>query len=150
MKQCLNKLLLFLAVLSATGCKSVPVEYNRHPLVEQILRFDPNYPGLLVNKVWRTKDGVANFDVLKYDLSDRELRLRLREMKFICNVNGKPYRIAQEQPGLIHESYKKSCFLFICQDPKLESVHVILKDDPILIDTATYCHSLEQYDFELP
>lgn len=150
MKQCLSKLLLFLAAISFVSCKTQPVEYNRHPLVEQILRFDPNYPGFLVNKVWRTKDGVASFDVIKYDLEDRDLRLRLRQMKFICNVNGKPYRIAQDVAGLIHEKYNKSCFLFICGEPKLESSHIIKKDDRILVDTAAYCHSLDQYDFELP
>lgn len=132
------------------GCKTAPRVFERSPLSMQIIHPHPDHKPFLVNqrRVF-APDGKESLDVIKYDLRDRKLRLELRELMFACNVNGKLYRIAQEEPGLIRETYSQKCFLFICGEKKLETVDVkrVESDYDFLLKSNTRCYSLKQYPF---
>jgi len=146
--RCLSKLLLSLVLFS--GCTTEAI-YPRHELAKQILRFAPDHPGLLVNRSnVAAPDGSKELVSVTYDLADSDVRRRLIDLKFICNVNGKVFHIDEDYPRLRHDKYEQKCFLFSCRPPVLVYSDFIDKNDVRLVDAAAYCYNMDQYDFELP
>lgn len=144
---------LIVLALYTTSCTSIPKDYTRGPLSEQILRPLPGYTGL-VNTECRhdPKTGVCVYNRTEYDLKDRATRQRLRDAHFICNVGGLAYRIALNEPALIYETYDRTCFLGICGARRARVIDEISIDRyQDLIDSNTECLSavtFEWYDGE--
>lgn len=136
-------------LLEMSSCSSIPQDYTRGPLADQILRPLPGHTGLVNGECKHDpKLGSCAWDYAEYDLNDAPTRQRLRDAGFICEVSGKAYRIALEQPGLIYETYDQSCFIGIC-GPKHERVidFIPISSYQSLIDQKTQCESVFTYKY---
>lgn len=148
-------LLLFLGLVGA--CATTEKVYPRNPLAEQILRPRPGYKGLTnaakVCKPDAAGKEVCALEVQDHDMSDAAFRLELRNLKFVCNVNERLFRIAQDYSALIRETYSEpKCFLWKCKERELLSQEFINFDAAgyqRMLNANTHCHSLEHYPFSM-
>lgn len=139
--------LFFLVFLN--GCASRPPEYSRPALASQILHPRPGYKGLTSSTCKYDDKGKCVLDIFDYDLNDKEVRKELRDLGFICRIQGRIYRIAQEIPGLIWEKYDQSCFLMFCGSRKVIDQDVILISEyQRLLNAETVCYSWQKYGEE--
>lgn len=140
------------ALFLCVGCASAPTEFFRSTLAKQILHPHPDHKPFLINerRVYDEK-GVDHMEVVEYDIRDEKTRKDLNELTFACNVNGKLYRIALDEPGLVRESYSQRCFLKMCGPRKLltREVKNIELDYDFLLKANARCYSLDQYPFDL-
>lgn len=136
----------WILILLLAACSSPAKEYPLPALAKQILHPLAASEGLFTTHCKRDEKGDCKWEMLHYDLSSAEVRHHLRDLKFICKVNGDIYRIAYDRPGLIRESYRQACFLFICG--KREEVvldYIPMTENQKLLDARTVCFSFAQY-----
>lgn len=138
-----------LLLLAASGCSTAPVTREFPPLARSILQPWPGKEGKLVTSRcnYSLSPGVCIHELREFDLSDRKTRIELRELGFFCDVNGKLYRVAQEQPALIFEGYKKA---WVFGKTKLDYQELLSMRDryQFLIDARTVCYSFKNFGLE--
>lgn len=140
---------LSVLIMLLGACASIPKDYTRGALVDQILHPMPNHAGLVNSQCTHDqKTGVCSWDYVEYDLNDRPTRIRLRDAGFVCNVGGTVYRIAQEKAGLILEKYVKSGFLGLGPKKEIEVDFIPISNYQRLLDARTTCFSHFTFDYD--
>lgn len=136
------KYLIFL-LLSFAGCSSTKQIYERKELVSWELRPRPGYRGLTSLRCvkWEEEKCVER-DVVDFDLTVDEQRLRLHQARFVCRVGDGPhYRICKELEGLCQQTVVKDGWF--SKKIKLISFLHIREKYQYLLDKGTYCLSLD-------
>lgn len=83
-----------------------------------------------------------NWDVTTYPFADREMRERLRALKFQCNLNGERFRICENSRGICQQYIKKGG-LFSKDEVKLVRYVSGLSDYQKMIDAKMWCAAQE-------
>lgn len=130
-------LLLFLF-----ACSSTQEVLTRGDLKDLVLKPRTGYEDYLTNQTCAEYDKKTNkcvkWDTVKFLLSDRSTRERLRALKFICNVNGERFRICENSRGLCQQRIDKGG---IFSKDKIVLIKYLsgLTDYQFLIDAKTWC-----------
>ena len=140
---------IFLLVQILSSC-TTPVTYERfarNNLANQILKFRKDYEGL-TNRAceeWNLDSSCKRFIVSNYDLTDLETRRLLRDLKFICKINGERFKIKLEQAVFERDDFYRCGFLKLktCVNKKIINV----TDKEMLINADAVCFSESSYDF---
>lgn len=127
---------LFLLFFVLTSCTTVT---DHRPLAEQRLSPRPGYPGLS-NQVCkkRTPFKCEEWSIVDYDLRDPAVRKRLRDVRLICSVGGRRYRIDQRWPGLIRTETQGR---WPMKKLKIVDYIDIVSGHQRLLDAKTWCAS---------
>lgn len=98
------------------GCASGKEVLERNPLLFEILRVRPDYPGMLTNSncIRYEKNVCKSLEIKVYDLSDAHFRETLNAAKFLCNIGGSQFKVCLDKPGYCKKEFKQTCFLGIC------------------------------------
>jgi len=139
-------LLSILFSLLLSSCVTTPPAM-RHALVDQILRPRVGHKSLTNSACDEvTKSGKCTLrQVIEYDLNDEALRKKLNDLRFICSVGGKRYKICMDKPGLCrHDRYKK----WFLGRTWVKEEYIPIEDYQMLLDGNTRCFSRERYPFE--
>jgi hypothetical protein len=142
----MNLKIFKLSLLSLIFSCASPKYYERGPLFEQRLVARPGTPGKLSNQVCRKYDShgkCSQMDQILYDLADPLIREQLRNVKIICNVGCKRFRIDRNRPGLVSQTIKKH-FL---KKPELIELQFIdaIKGWQHMVDAATWCAAQDSF-----
>lgn len=134
-----------LLLLALSSCAITPQEKPTPPLAHAILQPWPGKAGKLVTSRCTYPDGKScQHDLKEFDLSDKPTRMELRELGFVCDVNGDLYRIAQETPSLIFEGYKKA-WVFGKLKLELQKLINVKERYQFLIESRTLCYSFKNF-----
>lgn len=134
-----------LSLILLFGCSTTGVVLKRPELKDQVLRPRPGYVDHLTNqtcgeyKKHTTK--CIKWDVVKYDMNDDAVRGRLRDLKFICNVNGERFRPCPTARGLCQQTIKTSGWINKKREAVLLKYISFLKDYQYMIDSKVKCAS---------
>jgi len=83
----------------------------------------------------------TNFDTITYDLKDDNVRNKLVDIGFICDIAGKRYRICREKPGYCR--WEIACkhhywyWMFACKEH--EETYIPASNHQFLVDAKTEC-----------
>lgn len=133
---------LLLGLLILVGCVSAPSV--RQPLIEQEIRVRPDGFSNQICVKRNAKDECEQKDTVIYDLSDQATRDRLIEVKMICNVGGKRFRVCAKAPCLYSSKTNVVKFLGIVIRRELVVDETITMPEGLqeLLDKKTYCAPL--------
>jgi hypothetical protein len=139
----LKAIVSFCLILLAS-CATPQVEL-RHPLSQQILKPRPGYKGLTNRacEALNEKGECAGMVVKEYLLEDPVFRKTANDLKFICSVGGRRFKICLDQPGLCRTTYE-DCGWF-CKDKK-KVEYIPANQYQFLLDANTVCQNREIYD----
>ncbi len=150
MKSAWRKLAL-LSLIIASGCAGMKI-YPAHPLVDEILKPRAGFDGKLTNRTCGLYDKGACVveKIATYDLTDSVFRKTVNDLKFICSVGGRRFKVCLDKPGFCRfssETYKCG-FLGLARCSK--RIEEYLPADPyqFLIDAKVKCFNKENYPFE--
>jgi hypothetical protein len=135
--------LIFFLTVFIVGCSTSKEIFERKELVSWEIRPRPGYKGLTSLRCLKWQEGKCiERDVVDFDLTVKEQRLRLHEARFVCRVGDGPhYRICKELDGLCQQTVvRKNWFK---KEIKLISFLHIKEKYQYLIDKGTYCLSLD-------
>jgi len=137
------RILFFFLIPFFVGCSSSKEIYQRKELVSWELRPRPGYQGLTSLRCTKWQDEkCVERDVVDFDLSVDEQRLRLHAARFVCRVGDGPlYRICKELDGLCQQTVVKTGWFK--KEIKLISFINVKEKYQYLLDKGTYCLSLD-------
>ena len=145
-----RKLALLSFVIS--GCAG-PKIYTAHPLVDQILKPRTGVEGNLTNRTCSKYDGdrCAQENIQAYNLSDPVFRKTVNDLKFLCNIGGRRFKVCLDKPGFCRfssDTYKCGFLhLFKCSG-ELEEEYLPAEPYQFLLDAKVRCFNKETYPFE--
>jgi len=136
------KKLLFIFFLTGACSTKSPEILKRGDLKDLVLKPRTGHADYLTNQTCaeykKDTNECIKWDLVKFHLLDRPTRERLRNLKFICNVNGQRFRICENSRGLCQQYVTKGG-LFKKKEVKLVKYLSGLTDYQFLIDAKTYC-----------
>jgi len=143
--------LSLLSVVVTGGCAGVEI-YPAHSLVDQIIMPRAGYDGKLTNRTCGAyKDGKCSDEKIQtYDLSDALFRKTANDLKFLCNVGGRRFKICMDKPGFCRfssETYKCG-FLGLAKCSKQIEEYLPASPYQFLLDAKVKCSNKENYPFE--
>jgi hypothetical protein len=120
--------------------------YDFEPLVSSILQPRPGFETLTNQRCVQHEAGKCiEREVREYDLRDREVRRKLNELKFICNVAGERFRVAPYKAALCQ--YRRSGGVLGIGRKLKEHKCIGLDRYQFLIDADTRCFQEGRYPF---
>lgn len=141
-------MILFLLMMMASCAVAPPVLYPRSDLVKQRLVFRLGDPGPS-NQICTKYDPTAKcilWDKVAYDLTDKDVRSRLRDNEIFCNVSGKRFRACVDKPGICStETVVTGRFLGIPVKHEVHETNDFIElpsGSQRLVDAAAWCASL--------
>jgi hypothetical protein len=128
------------------ACSTKPT-FERGPLKDLVLRPRKGFQDKLTNRrcIERKKysDTCLKYDTTEYDFNDANVRKLLRDLKFLCNVNGVQYGVCPTARGLCQLTKETSgIWPFRTTTIKLNKYLSLHDDYELLIQSDTYCASL--------
>jgi hypothetical protein len=127
-------------LLLLVGCVMTP--RTRQPLLDQEIRVRPEG---FVNQVCTQFDQSGKclaMDKVIYDLTNKETRDRLIQVKLICNISGQRFRIMQDEACVYRTEYQTTRrFIGIPTKKELVVLEKLCmpKDLQTLLDRKAYC-----------
>lgn len=144
------KALNYIVILvGLSGCHRAV--FTQNPLVYQILKPRPEYPGMLTNRACLKYDGekCIEEDVDIYDMNDEAFREKANTLDFICNIGGRRFKICKDKPGFCRRTFKKKCWWKFCRKRKLRNEEYIpVEPYQFLLDANVKCFNKDRYPFE--
>ena len=134
---------IFLLLVFLVSCRATIPIYSHNALIDQILKVRAAYPGMLTNSAClEYKNGkCVSLDIIQYSLNDPEMRYKLIDLGFKCQVGGKRFRICRDRPGFCR--WENKCLShpwywpWVCS--AYEETYVPASNHQFLIDSKTYC-----------
>jgi len=131
-----------LILLLLVACSSTPQVLTRGDLKDLILKPRTGHEDFLTNQTCAEYDKKSSKcikqDLITFELSNREVRNRLRSLKFQCNINGERFRICENSRGFCQQKIDKGG-LFSKDKVVLIRYLSGLKDYQFLIDAKMWC-----------
>ena len=127
------RITLLISIFFILQCKT-PEKYYHRPLIKQRLVVRPGYPGKLTNRVCNGD----NCTTEEYSLSDPAFRQTANDLRIICEIAGKRWRICLARPGYCRRTLKcVKKFLWSCK--KYEELYIPAERHDYLISANTVC-----------
>lgn len=139
------RILIVLSLLSLLSCASQQ-KYEVSDLKDRILKFRTGFTGLTYNACvrWDSHNNCEEFQVKEYSLDDAGGRRAFNEMKFVCYLAGKRYKICMDKAGLCHR-YRVSCG-FLGMDRCWREDYIEAKsNNQFLVDSGCRCFSTDTW-----
>lgn len=138
--------MIFFILLLLSACASEIPILPRGALLNQLLSPRPGHKGLTNQTCTKYEKGICKkMDVVDYDLSDDQIRQSLRDVKVVCNVAGRRFRICKDRPGLCTNCEKVKRFLGFITGREVYECEYIPMDTGYqrLINSRTLCAAQE-------
>lgn len=140
----------WLALIALLGCSTAAKVHPKPALAFDILQPLRGYTGLTSSSTACDAQGACRLVIKEWPIDTADQRKELRDLKFVCRVNDKIYRIAQDSPGLIYETYRKDdgCWLF-CDKKEVVLDYIPIAETERLLNARTLCYSWANHPIDM-
>jgi hypothetical protein len=135
-------LMLVIWFFIVTGCAGQV--YPHGDIMNQILRMRNGYSGL-THRVCAEKNWLGDckkWDIIEYQIRNKEGRMRFIDLGFVCSVGGRRYKLNPDLPEFVRYQ-TKTCFLCTPQTVIVERLDYTKPQK--FIDAGTFCYSERVY-----